>query len=144
MVPPDLPATEPVPAGWVPPPVPAEAAVVLLLLPPPLLPQALMTALMNGMDRPINVPRRTNSRRLSEPFAYVSTRSSSSGPACRRARSNARKSMDVLPLGGRKVHHEPALGPTIDTPAPDVCALRQDTCTVHRRDIDLPAGAGGL
>ena len=94
MVPPALPA--PVLAGWsslVPPPL-----VVSLLL-PPLLPQALMIALMKGSERPIKAPRRTNSRRLTEPFAYDSTRSSSSGPACRRARSNARKSMDVLPLG---------------------------------------------
>ena len=98
MVPPGVPV--PLPADVPPlvaalPPPPA----VVSLLPPAPLPQALMMALMKGSDSPINVPRRTNSRRLTEPFAYDSTRSSSSGPACRRARSNARKSMDVLPLG---------------------------------------------
>ena len=100
MVPPGVPV-DVLPDGCVPPLVaalPPPPAVVLLLL-PPLLPHALMMALMKGSDSPINVPRRTNSRRLTEPFAYDSTRSSSSGPACRRARSNARKSMDVLPLG---------------------------------------------
>ena len=35
------------------------------------LPQALMMALMNGSERPRMAPRRTNSRRLTEPFAYA-------------------------------------------------------------------------